>query len=53
MSSAALSRRKLAGLAFVFLWFLICGTAYIERTWDVTLKQVTRVRSVSELDHRS
>ena len=32
MPSAALSRRKLAGLAFVFLWFLIGGIAHFVAT---------------------
>jgi len=32
MPGAALSRRKLAGLAFVFLWFLIGGIAHFVAT---------------------
>ena len=32
MPSAALSRRKLAGLAFVFLWFFIGGIAHFVAT---------------------
>ena len=32
MPSAALSRRKLAGLAFVFLWFLVGGIAHFVAT---------------------